>query len=696
MIFLLPSVSKAQQAGVDSLLKILPTLKGRPRIDCLNEIAEHCLWTRSDSVAWYAQKALEESSAIHYQKGIDIAWFSIGTTKIVNLQNVEAERLMRRSLAAFEGVDAYHTGWSMLYLADLLSHQCKYDSSITLLEASIPILRIHDKPGGDGVARALTLLGLAYGAKGDYETALDRAQKSYTIRNKTGDNVSMACSLHNLGSLYGQVGDNETAFSYYRQALRLYQTVFEPFSLYADMARLFSNTEKLDSAHIYVNKALRISRGQYGDAVSGEIDLKEFHYDKAIPKFQKSMVVAGNNNGREDVVINLLNLSKAFIGKKQYQKALGYASEAYAIADAAGARPVIRDASGLLSDIYNGLGKADSAYHFLSLYTKLKSEVLNDQFKGKLFAFRSSVEDERQQAKIELLSKAKIISEQELKRESSITRILIGSIVVMLLLAIVIFRNITLSRRNVKLEAERFKKDLQVQQMENDSKETELLQKAERLEMKALRAQMNPHFIFNCLSSINRFILVNNREEASDYLTKFSRLIRLVLQNSEKTLITLEAELDMLRLYLEMERLRFRNAFNYRITFMNTIDSATIFIPPLLMQPFAENAIWHGLMHKEGVGDLEIALSIDGKILNCIITDNGLGRQQAAKLKLKSAGENKSMGMQITVDRLALLNQLSGENAFFDIEDILDDKGSNSGTKVILKMQYKNLMEAYE
>ncbi|MEO6285806.1 MAG: hypothetical protein ABIN80_28525 [Dyadobacter sp.] len=110
LIFLVPFISKAQQAGVDSLLKILPTLKGRLRIDCLNEIGEHCLWTRSDSVAWYAQKALQEASAIHYQKGIDIAWFSIGTTKIVNLQNVEAERLMRRSLAAFEGVDAYHTG----------------------------------------------------------------------------------------------------------------------------------------------------------------------------------------------------------------------------------------------------------------------------------------------------------------------------------------------------------------------------------------------------------------------------------------------------------------------------------------------------------------------------------------------------------------------------------------------------------
>jgi tetratricopeptide (TPR) repeat protein len=697
LISLLPFVSKAQHGNVDSLRKVLPTLKGSLRIDCLNELSEYYFWIGPDSATWYAQKALNESIAIHYQKGIDVAWFSIGTIKINYKENIESEKILRRSLATFEGTDAYYTGYCMLYLADLLRDQCKYDQAIGLLEASIPILKKHDKPGADGVGKALTFLGLAYGAKGDYETGLDRAQKSYAERKRTGNILGTAFSLYNLAILYSQVEDNETALNYYHQALHFFNMRFEPAFLYAQMARFFNNTNNPDSAHFYINKALQIGKGQYnGDVVSGEIDLKEHHYDRAIPKFQKSMASAESNNGRATVLVNLLNLSRAFIGKNQDQKALNYASEAYTISNQAGARPMIRDASNLLSDIYNRLGRTDSAYHYLSLYTKLKSEVLNDQFKGKLFAFRSSVEDERKQASIELLSKEKIIGQQELKRESFIKRILIGSIVVMLLLASVIFRNIMLSRKNVKLEAERLKKDLHVQEMENESKENELQQKAERLEMKALRAQMNPHFIFNCLSSINRFILVNNREEASDYLTKFSRLIRMVLQNSEKTLISLEAELDMLRLYLEMERLRFRNAFNYSITFLNTIDSATIFIPPLLMQPFAENAIWHGLMHKEGAGNLDIALSVDGKILNCIITDNGLGREQAAKLKSKSAEKNKSMGMQITVERLALLNQLSGENTFFDIEDLLDENGSTSGTKVVLKMQYKNLMEAYE
>src|SRR5258708_31678248 len=130
-----------------------------------------------------------------------------------------------------------------------------------------------------------------------------------------------------------------------------------------------------------------------------------------------------------------------------------------------------------------------------------------------------------------------------------------------------IFKNLAPKRKNEKLESRH--------------KQTELQQHVTELEMQALRAQMNPHFIFNCLNSINRFILKNETEAASDYLTKFSRLIRMVLINSKNKLITLEDELEMLRLYLDMERLRFKNSFDYNINFINSIDISNIFIPPL-------------------------------------------------------------------------------------------------------------------
>ena len=188
--------------------------------------------------------------------------------------------------------------------------------------------------------------------------------------------------------------------------------------------------------------------------------------------------------------------------------------------------------------------------------------------------------------------------------------------------------------------------NFEVQHLETEKKQAEL-------EMQALRAQMNPHFIFNCLSSINRFILKNETKIASNYLTRFSRLMRMVLMNSQKPLIALDDELQMLEIYLEMERLRFKNSFDYGITFLNVVDSDNIFIPPLLLQPFCENAIWHGLMHlptgqagKEGPGRLDIELSMQDNILHCIITDNGVGREKAEEMNSKTAEKEKSMGLK--------------------------------------------------
>ncbi len=224
-------------------------------------------------------------------------------------------------------------------------------------------------------------------------------------------------------------------------------------------------------------------------------------------------------------------------------------------------------------------------------------------------------------------------------------------------------------------------------------KEAELKQQKTEFEMQALRSQMNPHFIFNCLSSINRFILKNETESASDYLTKFSRLIRMVLNNSKNSLIPLEDELEMLRLYLDLERLRFKNTFDYSISFRNHFDISSIFIPPLLLQPFAENAIWHGLMHKEGNGALEVAFELEDNMLNCYITDNGIGRKKAATFKSKSAEKQKSLGMQITAGRLALLNH-DIEQTFLNVEDLVDEEGQATGTRVTLKIRYRESAEA--
>ena len=202
--------------------------------------------------------------------------------------------------------------------------------------------------------------------------------------------------------------------------------------------------------------------------------------------------------------------------------------------------------------------------------------------------------------------------------------------------------------------------------------------------MQALRAQMNPHFIFNSLNSINMFILENNKLQASEYLSKFSRLVRLILQNSQEAFIPLERELEALQLYLELESLRFQNKFEYTISVADKVDTTVLKVPPLIIQPYAENAIWHGLMHKKEKGHLQIDLYQNEKFLFCKISDDGVGRKEAAELKSRSGAKHKSMGIQITENRIKM-TQLNNPSAI-EINDLLYSDGSVAGTEVLLKI----------
>ncbi len=221
---------------------------------------------------------------------------------------------------------------------------------------------------------------------------------------------------------------------------------------------------------------------------------------------------------------------------------------------------------------------------------------------------------------------------------------------------------------------------------EKEKIKSEYNQKIAEIEMKALRAQMNPHFIFNCLNSINRYIVKSDHATASLYLTRFSKLIRLILDNSNSKNVLLSNELEALRIYIEMESLRFNNKFTYNIALDKEVYVDIMEVPPLIIQPYVENAIWHGLLHKETAGHLDINLSmIDESMLQCIIEDNGVGRDKAREYKSKSATTKKSLGMKLTEDRISLLNKHASSNASITIIDLVHN-GEPAGTKVVLKI----------
>ncbi len=208
-------------------------------------------------------------------------------------------------------------------------------------------------------------------------------------------------------------------------------------------------------------------------------------------------------------------------------------------------------------------------------------------------------------------------------------------------------------------------------------------QKIAETEMTALRAQMNPHFIFNCLNSIKLYTMENDSKTASAYLTIFSQLIRLVLENSRSEKVTLEKEMQTLRLYIELEAMRFKDKVKYNINIDPEIDLQYTEIPPLLIQPYVENAIWHGLMQKQTGGTIQINVSqTDEHALMIEITDDGIGREQASLLKSKSATRQKSFGLNVTAERINIINQLYQMDAAIKITDLKDSDNNAAGTKV--------------
>ena len=208
------------------------------------------------------------------------------------------------------------------------------------------------------------------------------------------------------------------------------------------------------------------------------------------------------------------------------------------------------------------------------------------------------------------------------------------------------------------------------------------------MEMQALRAQMNPHFIFNSLNTIRYFVLNNENDKASDYLGKFARLLRMVLQNSRENTISLSEELEALRLYLEIESRRFGESFGYRIMVPEDLDTDGIIVPPLLLQPFAENAIWHGLLHSPNSNkQLTVRVSEEKDFCLFVIEDNGIGRQKALQMKSRSAHVKKSFGMQITSKRVELFNKSFSSQIQISVNDLMGSDGEVAGTSVEIRYQ---------
>jgi LytS/YehU family sensor histidine kinase len=201
--------------------------------------------------------------------------------------------------------------------------------------------------------------------------------------------------------------------------------------------------------------------------------------------------------------------------------------------------------------------------------------------------------------------------------------------------------------------------------------------------MQALSSQMNPHFIFNCMNSIQHSIITNDTEKASTMLHDFASLIRMVLENSSQPEITLENEIKLLETYLKLEQIRTNNSFDYKIDVESSMSADFINIPTMMLQPFLENAIWHGFKLINYIGFIQVSFSLLDNSIVCTITDNGIGRIKASQIIRQDV--KKSMAIQLIQSRISLLNRtVTNHSASLEIVDLVNDQQSPQGTKIVV------------
>ena len=695
-------IHRADSLKIENLKKQLPALNGIALIDSMLSLAGKYgniggsggFVHRFDSAYRYLSLANEEAKKIGYKKGMGSALVGMANYEVIsafkNKTNFSvAEKYLQQGIQAGEEIsDNEILGFAYLVLS-------KIKNSI---ENEKKAYDYYVKAGNQDMQAVMAgWLCEAFSYKGEYEEGIEYCQAALKLTqisakkraNDEWGHLSVLDSYNSISSLYEAAGDYETALNYLSQARR-YAANFNMGPMNDDeTAKLFITMSQIDSAIYYLNRFKNKKPSDLNEAnwnqtqanlISGKIYLLQKDYDKAINIFKPVIDTFSKKNRKKELIEPLIDMGKAFAGKGDYKKALKYANEGTNLAIGKGNRPIIIMGYQLLSQTFYHLNKPEMAYQYLQKYIDLKDSIQNRQFLWKLKSYKMEAEEEKRTSQINLLNKDNQLKEQKLKQEATVKKSLIAGLILLLILGAATFRTLILKRKNA----------LEKQQLENEKKQAELQQKATELEMQALRAQMNPHFIFNCLSSINKFILKNDTDTASDYLTRFSRLIRQVLTNSQLSLIPLSDEIEMLRLYLDMERLRFSESFCYNIIYENNIEPETIYIPPMLLQPFCENAIWHGLMHKEGQGKLDIMMSIQNGELQCIIADNGVGREKAAELKSKTVAKQKSFGLKITTERLALFNNEKIVPSFYHTEDVMDMDGQVTGTKVTLNIKFKS------
>lgn len=559
-----------------------------------------------------------------------------------------------------------------------------------------------------GLFNAYNEAGSAKRNKSEYLLAADYHQKAVKYAEEARNDLWLCIALNNTGVDYRRMDDQlEKAFDYHFRALQLAEKINDVRNICVainSIGNINLSTEKYAEAINHFEKALELEK-QSKNNLGVAINLGNIGYayqglkrlDLAIEYYKKSLAVNQQLNNSIGLAICYNSLGSAYQEKKDYAQALEYLNKALEVNGNVDDKVHVAESYLNIAKLWSLQGKHEEARKYFMQSINLSQSwrfkyLLMEGYKALAKDYKASGDFKRSMEAMEksLVYKDSLISEQS---------------------------SLAWAQTQAIYDVDR--KDNQIKSLEHDKQLGELRTKRNvvytlsmagflvmlviggffyirhrnletnkqtlQLELRSLRAQMNPHFIFNSLSSIHRFIWSNNQEEASDYLTKFSRLMRMILDNTQYTFISLNKELESLRLYLDLEKLRCNDVFEYQINVEDDINEEEVMIPPMIIQPYVENAIWHGLVHKSGKGMLDIAVTLKGKTLTCTVTDNGIGRKKAIEIKEKKGQTHRSMGMKVTEGRIDLIRKINNtKEADVTIIDLEDETGKALGTKVTL------------
>lgn len=647
------NASVAQQSLVDSLELKLPVVKDTARVTLLNKIASLKVLIDSKKSLAYSEEALKLAQELNFKNGIALSYRTVGLAWFYN--NDHQQALENLQVSADEA---------------LLNKQWQL-----------------------AVQNYLNMAGIYCSVFGNYVKGMEFYTKALGVCESKHIAYKIYDAFSGIAYVYSHQGEYKKALEYYFKALSFIETTNDKNSLgviYQNIGENYETVHKLDEAELYYKKSLQAFRigGSKGGTITSLVLLSDIYrqqglLDKALAGDLEAMAISKTTTYERAKFYAYNSLGKTYFEKKEYAKSKNLLEQAVAIALKVKMNEELRDIYLPLASLSAKMLNHEKAYRFQQLHTAYADSVRSKEKTSQLAEMEVRFESERKEKENQLL-----------KKDNTLNRLYI-SVITISFLSVIAIGFLFLNRQRIKIKTtlaltESEKRLLAAESKNNQLRQEEKLKREfhEQLadvEMKALKAQMNPHFIFNSLNSINWYIIKSESEKASLYLTKFSKLIRLILDNSNHKIISLDQELTALKLYLDLEVFRFNEKFAYTISIQPELNPLSIGIPPMIIQPFVENAIWHGLLHKETPGKLEIAVGQMEGGIQCVITDNGVGRKKAGELKSKAADKEKSYGMKITRDRLNMLNRET-TIASIEIIDLVDEQEQASGTKVIVKI----------